>query len=416
LLKEEPTNPGLDRRELVKRAGIVATGVAAAPLVGASGAWAGLTKPSASKPLRIGNLLTLSGPNASAAIDVKKGFVTYVLAHDHRLGGRKIALIDGDDQQSPAVAIQQAQKLVNEEGVDIIEGIFFSNILLGVRDTIDQLKVPTVVANAAANAITREGKSAYMFRTSYTNYDLGASLAAWAAQKVTKTGMVVVYADYAAGQESSAAFIDLYQKAGGQLAGGPIKVPFPVVPDYQPYLSDIQNRGAKAVWIFTGSGGESIKFIQQYRQFGLHDKVPLMGNNNLTDPQSVLDACGDAALGIRTSANWAPTLKNAENQRFLKQYKQFGGVPSAFAELGYIAAQFIDVAVRKVHGDTSNKARLLKAMENVGTFLSPGGKLTMDPATHQMAYPSYLRTVVKDGNGYTEKLVANLGVQRDPGH
>jgi hypothetical protein len=33
-----------------------------------------------------------------------------------------------------------------------------------------------------------------------------------------------------------------------------------------------------------------------------------------------------------------------------------------------------------------------------------------------MAYPSYLRTVVKDGNGYTEKLVANLGVQRDPGH
>jgi len=38
----------------------------------------------------IGNLLTLSGPNATQGLDIKKGFVTYVLANGHRLGGRKI--------------------------------------------------------------------------------------------------------------------------------------------------------------------------------------------------------------------------------------------------------------------------------------------------------------------------------------
>ena len=60
---------------------------------------------------------------------------------------------------------------------------------------------------------------------------------------------------------------------------------------------------------------------------------------------------------------------------FLKQYDKFGvGVPSAFAELGYIAAQFLDLALRKVHGDVSNKARLVKAMASVGSWLSPGGK------------------------------------------
>jgi branched-chain amino acid transport system substrate-binding protein len=414
-VREVVEGSGLNRGELLRRAGVGVASVAVSPLA-SRGPWAGLMKKQSMRALRIGNLLTLSGPNASGSIDVKRGFVTYVLAHDHKLGGRKVQFVDGDDQLNPAVAIQQAQRLVNEAGVDIIEGIFFSNILLAVRDTLDQLKVPTVVANAAANAITRDRRSPYIFRTSYTNHDLGASLAKWAAQKVTKTGMVVVYADYAAGQESSAAFIDLYQKAGGQIAGSRIKVPFPVVPDYQPYVSDIQSRGAKCVWIFTGSGGESIKFIQQYAQFGLHDKVPLIGNNNLTDPQSVLDATKDAALGIRTSANWAPTLKNAENQRFLKQYDTFGiGTPSGFSELGYIAAQFVDQAVRKLHGDTSNKARLLRAMANTGTFLSPEGKVTMDATTHQIAYPAYLRKVVKTGGRYTQQLIGNLGVQRDPG-
>src|SRR5262245_38353995 len=102
---------------------------------------------SATQPLRIGNLLTLSGPNAAPSIDVKRGFVAYVKAHGSRIGGRKIQFIDADDAANPATAIQQVQKLAGESGVDVIEGIFYSSVLLGVRDTIDQLKIPTVVAN-----------------------------------------------------------------------------------------------------------------------------------------------------------------------------------------------------------------------------------------------------------------------------
>jgi branched-chain amino acid transport system substrate-binding protein len=136
----------------------------------------------------------------------------------------------------------------------------------------------------------------------------------------------------------------------------------------------------------------------------------------MTDPQSVLDSEGDAALGIRTTANWAPTLKNKENVLFLKQFDKFGiGEPSAFAELGYVAAQFLDLALRKVHGDTSNKPRLLKAMASVGTWLSPGGKLTMDTNTQNVIEPVYLRTVVKTGSGYTQPLVSTLGIFKEPG-
>jgi branched-chain amino acid transport system substrate-binding protein len=411
-VSEDTTKRSLDRAQLLQRAGLGAA--AAAPFAVAPGAWAGIAKKSATKPLRIGNLLTLSGPNSAPAIDVRKGFVAYVLAHDHRIGGRRIQFVDADDANDPATGIRQVQKLVNEDQVDVIEGIFYSSILLGVRDTIDSLKVPTIVANAAANAITRDRKSDYIFRTSYTNFQLGASMAAWTAGKLGKSGVVALAANYAAGQESSAAFKQVYEGAGGKLETT-ILTPFPTTPDYQPYLQQAADRGAKVVWAFAAGGGESIKLVKTYKQFGFDKQFELVGINNVTDPQSVLDSQGDAAVGIRTSANWAPSLKNNENQVFLKQYAKFGGEPSAFAELGYIAAQFLDIAVRKIHGDTSSKTRLLNAMKAVGTFQSPGGKLTMDPNTHQVALPFYLRQAVKNGSNYGEKLVANLGVVKDPG-
>ena len=100
----------------------------------------------------------------------------------------------------------------------------------------------------------------------------------------------------------------------------------------------------------------------------------------------------------------------------MKQYNDLGlGLPSAFAELGYIAAQFLDLAVRKVHGDTSNKNRVLAAMGSVGSWQSPGGKLTMDPKTHNVIEPVYLRTVAKTGSGYTQPLISTLGIYKEPG-
>jgi len=414
-VSDDSTSRSLDRREFLKRAG-AGVALASVPLATGSRAWAGIARKSATKPLKIGNLLTFSGPNSAPSIDVKRGFVAYVKAHGSRIGGRKIQFVDADDANTPATAIQQVQKLVNEQGVDVIEGIFFSSILLGVRDTIDQLKVPTVVANAAANALSRDRKSDYIWRTSYSNHQLGVPLGPWAASRIGKSGVAVISANYAAGQESAQAFQQAYEKAGGSLAGGIIFTPFPTTPDYQPYFQQAADRGAKGVWAFTAGGGEAIKFVKTYRQFGFDKQFQLFGSNNMTDPQSSLDAEGDAALGIRTTANWAPTLKNKENVLFLKQYDRFGvGEPSAFAELGYVAAQFLDLALRKVHGDASNKARLVKAMASVGSWLSPGGRVRMDPATHNIIEPVYLRNVVKKGNGYTQPLTATLGIYKEPG-
>lgn len=412
-MSDDQTTARIDRQTLLKRAAVGAA-ASAVPLTRASGTWAGLTRPEATRPIRIGNLLTLSGPQATQGLDIKKGFVTYVLAHGHRLGGRKIQFFDGDDAANPNTAIQAAQRLVNENHVDFIEGIVFSNILLAVRDTLDSLKVPTVIANAGANAITRDRKSPYIFRTSWTNYQFGSNLAKWAA-KNHPSDMVIVAANFAGGQEQSAAFKAGYEAAGGKVNGGVILTPFPTAPDYQPYLSQIQQRNPKCVYFFSPGSSDSIRFVQQYHQFGLDRQAQLIGPPQLTDPQSTVDAQGAAAEGIKTSANWAPGLKNAENKKFVAAFKRFGETPSDFAEVGYVAAQYLDVVLRKVHGDISNKTKLLQAMANPGPWNSPGGQLRMDPVTHQVALPFYLVTVTKQGNRFANKLTASLGRIQDPG-
>jgi branched-chain amino acid transport system substrate-binding protein len=410
--EEERVETGLDRATLLKRAGVAAA--AATPFVATKGVWAGLTRPAQMRELRIGDLNTLSGPQSSPGIDLKKGIVTYVKSRGSRIGGRKVRLIDADDAANPATAIRQVQKLAQEDDVDVITGIVYSNVLLAVRDPIDQLKVPTVVANAAANAITRERKSKYIFRTSYTNWQLGAPAGRYAALR-WKNGLVSVAANYAAGQETAQAFRDAYKAGGGNLIGDTIFTPFPTTPDYQPYLSQIQARNPQAIWVFPAAGTESIKFVKGFAQFGLKGKIAFFGNNNLVDPQSVTDSIGDAGLGLRTTTPWSKALKNAENRRLLAAYDRFGGDPSAFAVVGYIATQFLDLALRKIGGDTSNKDRFISAMEQVGTWLAPSGRLAMDPATHNVTIPVYVQEFVKVGNGYGQQLRATIGRYKDPG-
>jgi branched-chain amino acid transport system substrate-binding protein len=199
------------------------------------------------------------------------------------------------------------------------------------------------------------------------------------------------------------------------VSGSIILTPFPSAPDYQPYLSQIQQRNPKCVYFFSPGSADSIRFVQQFAQFGLNKQAQLIGPPQLTDPQSELDAEAGAALGIKTSVNWAAGLKNPENQKFIAAFKRFGATPSNFAEVGYIAAQYLDTVLRKLHGDISNKDRVLKAMANPGPWQSPGGQLRMDPVTHQVSLPFYLVTVVKQGDRYVNKLTATLGRIDDPG-
>src|SRR3546814_14348179 len=86
-------------------AALVAAGVAATGVGGGSAA-------DAAEPLKIGMLLTLSGPPAVLGKHINDGFQLYVEQQGGKLGGRDVEIIVADDELKPDVAVAKAQGLL----------------------------------------------------------------------------------------------------------------------------------------------------------------------------------------------------------------------------------------------------------------------------------------------------------------
>jgi branched-chain amino acid transport system substrate-binding protein len=162
------------------------------------------------------------------------------------------------------------------------------------------------------------------------------------------------------------------------------------------------------------SGSDAVIFLRQFSQFGLNRTVRLAVSGEVTD-ETVLEAIGDAAVGARSTNQWVYTLNNSANREFIRAYRQkYNAVPNHFALRGYDAMQFIVDAINTVQGDVANRQRLLRAFESA-KIISPRGFVQMDPVTNNVIQRVYVREVARIDGILTNRLLADLGVIRDPG-
>jgi len=124
------------------------------------------------EPVKIGLLSTLSGPGAGLGIDIRDGFQLAIKLGGGKLGGRPAEVIIADDQASPDVGRQTADRLVKRDKVDFMTGVVFSNVMLAVGAPTFQSKTFYVSANA--------GPSQY---AELTQLDYGAELSQLRASK-----------------------------------------------------------------------------------------------------------------------------------------------------------------------------------------------------------------------------------------
>lgn len=436
---ENGRNKGMSRRLFLKRAGLFGAAVSAPGLLAACGgaetageqaspAATGAASPTgaataAPSPtgspaaggdtLRVGLMVPLSGTYASLGEDMRNGFQMYLDENGGMLGGRTVEVVEAETEANPEVGLRVAQRLIEEDRVAMVTGIVSSAVALGVRDLFHESQVPLIVSNAGANDVTRAAMSPYIFRTSFSNWQSSYSIGEWAYENVADSDIFVIAPDYAAGAEDIAAFREAYEAAGGTVLEGALP-PFGTTQDYQPFLSEIQNSGARGTFAFF-AGGEAINFVQQYRDFGLKDAIPLIGPGFLTD-EGVLEAQGDAAAGLRTSLHYTPLLDNETNNTFRAAYEEaFGESPTVYAVQSYDAAQLIALTLDAVGGETDDVDAVVEAMENVGSIDSPRGSFEIDPETHNPIQTFYLREVQEVEGALGNVPIEDLGVFTDPG-
>jgi branched-chain amino acid transport system substrate-binding protein len=336
--------------------------------------------------LRIGLLLPYSGTYAALGHNITDAMKLAASEHGGKLGGREVTFVAVDDESDPAKAPANVNKLIAGEKVDILTGPVHSGVAMAMMQIVRQEEVLTIVTNAGAQAVTGTLCAPHVFRTSFSNWQTSYPCAD-VLLKANQKKAVLMFWNYSFGQESMAAFKEGYAKGGGTIVKE-IAVPFPST-EFQANLSEIASLKPDAVFVFFAGAGAA-KFVKDYADAGLRDKVPLYGSGFLTE--GVLAVQGPAAEGIKTTLHYSDGLDNPANKKFRAAFKKATGREAdVYAVAGYDTVSVLAQALEKVKGDTGARKELIAALEAT-RIDSPRGPFRFSKA-HNPIQDVYLRQV-----------------------
>ncbi len=345
----------------------------------------------AADTVKIGLLSTLSGPGAGLGIDIRDGFQLAVKLNGGKLGGLPAEVVVADDQASPDVGRQTADRLVKRDKVDFMTGIVFSNVMLAVGAPTFASKTFYISANAGPSQLAGEQCNPYFFSVSWQNDNLHEAVGKTVADKGYKR-VALIAPNYPAGKDALAGFKRYYQ--GGEIVSESY-TPLNQL-DYGAELSKLRAARPDAVYIFL-PGGLGINFIKQFVGAGLSKDMTLFGPGFSAD-EDVIRAVGNPMLGMFNSSQWAHDLDNAANRRFVAAFeKEYGRLPSLYAAQGYDAAQLIAAAVRDTKGKLDDKAAVHKALK-AARFESVRGGFRFN-VNQFPVQDYYLRVITQDSKG-----------------
>ncbi|HEX2216623.1 MAG TPA: ABC transporter substrate-binding protein [Xanthobacteraceae bacterium] len=355
--------------------------------------------------IKVGLLLPYSGTYAQLGEAITRAMELYVKQQGGKLAGREITFIKLDDESEPPKAPELTTKLVQGEKVDVLMGSVHSGVAMAMSKIAREEGVPTIIPNAGANILTRQLCAKNIFRSSFTNGQVGLATGKAMADAGIKKVVTFTW-KYAAGDESVGGFKDTFTKGGGEVVKD-ITVPFPSV-EFQSALAEIASLKPDAVYSFFAGGG-AVKYIKDYAAANLKASIPLWGAGFLTD--GVEKAVGSAGDGVMTVLHYADDVNNPENKAFRAAFQDaFKADADVYAVQGWDAMQLLDAGLKAVGGDVSKRDALNAAMAKA-EFKSPRGPFKLS-ASHNPIQNMYLREL-KGGKNVLVKTAAESFA--DPG-
>jgi len=360
---------------------------------------------SQSNKIRVGFMLPYTGTFAALGINIEAGFRMALDEQGGKLGGRDVEFFKVDDESDPPKGVENANKLVQRDKVDVLVGTVHSGVQMGIHRVARESGVLNLIPNAGVHAATRAMCAPNVFRTSFSNSQPTMALGKPMMDKGLKKAVWITW-KYAAGDEAFEGFKESYTKAGGTIIKE-LGLPFPNV-EFQALLTEIAALRPDAVACFFAGGGAP-KFMRDYAAAGLKGRIPLYGSGFLTE--GVLEAAGPAADGVMTTLHYSDSLDTKRNQDFRRKFAITNKLqPDVYAVQGYDSGLLLAQAMTAVKGDFANKKALYGAMEGA-TIDSPRGKWTMSKS-HNPIQDMYLRVAEKGENkvlGIAAKQLADSG-------
>jgi branched-chain amino acid transport system substrate-binding protein len=203
----------------------------------------------AADPIKIGHIAALSGPSAQSGEAITRGVtiaIDEINAKGGLLGGRKLELIQRDDESAPPKGVTAMRELISRENVAVIFGGLDTPVGLASVPIANKEKIIYMAVWAAGTGITRNGADPnYVFRVSAVDALVDVKLLKYAAQKfgAKKPGLILINNPW--GESNEKGLQAAKDGAGVQIAG--VEKFEAADIDVTPQLSRLKESGADSL-------------------------------------------------------------------------------------------------------------------------------------------------------------------------
>jgi branched-chain amino acid transport system substrate-binding protein len=351
---------------------------------------------SASKDIKIGILNEMTGGNATMGTSSANGAKMAIKEANAKGGilGKQIQAVIADNKSEPSESANAMTKLVSQDKVVAVTGIFASSNAIATSSVAEATKIPFVAVGATNPKVTVDEASGkvkdYTFRVCFIDPFQGTVGANFALHTLhlNKTVLLVDNSsDYSKGL--SAFFKDAYVKGGGSIVAE--EAYLQKDQDFKTILTKIKGLNADLIYI-PGYYEEVGKIVKQARELGIN--VPILGGDGWDSPKLVEVGTSTALNNTYFTNHYSVDDTSATSQAFVEAYKkEYGQVPDAMAVLGYDAANIVIDAIKRANSLEPEKIRT--ALAETKDYPAITGNTTLN-ATHD-AVKSVVIIEMKDG-------------------
>ncbi|MET0345665.1 MAG: ABC transporter substrate-binding protein [Casimicrobiaceae bacterium] len=294
------------------------------------------------QPVKIANLVELSGTGATAGTMFKSGIE--LAAKDINASGgilgRKIEYQTMDTQTTPGVAKALAIKAIDDDVFAVFGPVFTGSVVVSAVET-RRAEIPNFTAAAGA-AVTAQGNP-YMFRTGFSQAMSMPKVARYIAQGLKAKTVAVIYVNNDFGKPGRDAVTKALEPYGVKIVADISTDPGQV--DMSGPVIRARQADADAIFVYLNEE-ESARALRELRKQGW--TKPIVGDVTLIS-QKVIELAGDAANGAvghseMTADAPVPSIK-ALRAKFEKEY---GFTPDHNGIKGYIGLYMLKAATEKV--------------------------------------------------------------------
>lgn len=314
--------------------------------------WPALVFAQAKEHVKIGVVLSLSGPAAVFGLPERDAINALQKETGGNVGDRKMDLVFCDDKTNPTEAARCVTQLVNDEKVVAIIGPGTGGGILAAGPVAQRLKVP-LLGPAGTVAITEKTNAfwPWIYRVAI-NDKVGIEATLRQAVKAGAKKIAVIYQEDAYGKFGS----DYAQQLSKELGFTVVETlgaPYTAT-DLTPQVTKFRNAGADAVFMQLSVSSLGAAFLKAVNEIGL--KVPLYGNSGLAQ-KSYIDAAGPLGEGVRVlSIGNLPYDPTPPEQKLSAILVKNGFKPQGWGEIvaanGYMA---VVAALKSIPGQVTGQ-------------------------------------------------------------